>query len=101
MFAAQFIKYRRPLSWVSSGGLGTMGFGIPSSIGAKIGAPEKCVIDIDGDGSFMMTCMEMATAAEFGVATKILLLNNDFQVRAAGAPQSSSGAAGLPGHLEG
>eukprot|EP01050_Picozoa_sp_SAG11_P005674 SAG11_NODE_408_length_9704_cov_6.496774_11_plen_146_part_00 len=59
MFAAQFLKYRRPHSWVSSGGLGTMGFGIPSAIGAKIARPDLCVIDVDGDGSFMMTCMEV------------------------------------------
>jgi acetolactate synthase-1/2/3 large subunit len=79
MFAAQFITWHRPWSWISSGGLGTMGFGVPAAVGAKIAAPHMTVIDIDGDGSFMMTQTEMATAAEYGVGVKILLLNNDFQ----------------------
>lgn len=79
MFAAQFLRWHQPQSWVSSGGLGTMGFGVPSAIGAQLGQPGKTVIDVDGDGSFCMTAMEMATAAEYGVPVKILLLNNDFQ----------------------
>ena len=56
-----------------------MGFGVPSALGAKLGQPGKMVIDIDGDGSFMMTQTEMATCAEFDIRVKILLLNNDFQ----------------------
>jgi thiamine pyrophosphate-dependent acetolactate synthase large subunit-like protein len=56
-----------------------MGFGVPSALGAKLGRPDKTVIDIDGDGSFMMTQTEMATCAEFDIRVKILLLNNDFQ----------------------
>ena len=56
-----------------------MGFGVPSALGAKLGQPDKMVIDIDGDGSFMMTQTEMATCAEFDIRVKILLLNNDFQ----------------------
>ena len=79
MFAAQFIEWKRPWAWVSSGGLGTMGFGVPSALGAKLGQPDNIVIDIDGDGSFMMTQTEMATCAEFDIKVKILLLNNDFQ----------------------
>jgi|EP01046_Picozoa_sp_COSAG06_P049816 acetolactate synthase-1/2/3 large subunit len=56
-----------------------MGFGVPSALGAKLGQPDQVVIDIDGDGSFMMTQTEMATCAEFDIRVKILLLNNDFQ----------------------
>ena len=79
MWAAQHFRWRTPRSWISSGGLGTMGFGLPSSIGAKVAAPEKIVVDIDGDASFSMTGMEMATAAQFNIGVKILLLNNEFQ----------------------
>ncbi|KXN69091.1 acetolactate synthase [Conidiobolus coronatus NRRL 28638] len=79
MWAAQYIRWRQPRSFISSGGLGTMGFGIPSAIGAKVGQPDKMVIDIDGDASFCMTAMELATAAQFNIGVKILLLNNDFQ----------------------
>jgi len=79
MWAAQFFRYRQPGQWVSSGGLGTMGFGVPSAIGAKIGAPDKMVVDIDGDGSFIMLACEMVTAAQYKVPIKVLLLNNDFQ----------------------
>lgn len=79
MWACQFYRWTNPQTWVSSGGLGTMGFGVPSSIGAKVAAPHKTVVDIDGDASFSMTAMEMATAAEFGIGVKILVLNNEFQ----------------------
>ena len=56
-----------------------MGFGLPSAIGAKVAAPEKVVVDIDGDASFSMTAMEMATAAQYNIGCKILVLNNEFQ----------------------
>lgn len=56
-----------------------MGYGLPSAIGAKVAAPEKIVVDIDGDASFSMTAMEMSSAAQFGIGVKILLLNNEFQ----------------------
>ena len=56
-----------------------MGYGVPASIGAKLGAPDKPVINIDGDGSFSMTAMEMTTAAQYGIAAKSIILNNDFQ----------------------
>ncbi|KAG8462384.1 hypothetical protein KFE25_012204 [Diacronema lutheri] len=79
MWAAQFFRYRTPGQWVSSGGLGTMGFGVPSAIGAKIAKPDHMVVDIDGDGSFIMTACEMVTAAQHKVPIKVLLLNNDFQ----------------------
>ena len=79
MWAAQFYTFRRPRQWVTSGGLGTMGFGVPASVGMKLAAPDRPVINIDGDGSFCMTCMEMVTAAQYGIAAKTIILNNDFQ----------------------
>ncbi len=56
-----------------------MGFGLPSAIGAKVAAPEKTVIDIDGDASFSMTAMELATASQYNIGVKVLILNNEFQ----------------------
>jgi len=79
MWAAQYFRWRFPRTFITSGGLGTMGFGLPSAIGAKVACPEKVVIDIDGDGSFCMTAMELATAAEYNIGVKVLLLNNNFQ----------------------
>ncbi|KAI8324123.1 acetolactate synthase [Martensiomyces pterosporus] len=79
MWAAQYYRWRSPHTFVTSGGLGTMGFGVPSAIGAKVGAPDKTVINIDGDGSFSMTAMEMATSAQYNIGAKQLLLNNNFQ----------------------
>ena len=79
MWAAQHFRWRTPLSMVTSGGLGTMGFGLPAAIGAKVGAPEKTVVDIDGDASFSMTAMELQTASQFGIGVKVLVLNNEFQ----------------------
>ncbi|CAG8521445.1 11221_t:CDS:2 [Acaulospora morrowiae] len=79
MWAAQFFRWRYPRTMITSGGLGTMGYGLPSAIGAKVASPDKVVIDIDGDASFCMTGMELATAAEYNIGVKVLILNNDFQ----------------------
>lgn len=79
MWAAQHFRWRHPRQMVTSGGLGTMGFGLPASIGAKVAAPEKVVVDIDGDASFSMTAMELQTASQYGIGVKALILNNDFQ----------------------
>ena len=59
--------------------LQTMGFGLPAAIGAKVGAPEKTVVDIDGDASFSMTAMELQTASQHDIGVKVIVLNNEFQ----------------------
>lgn len=79
MWAAQHFRWKTPRSMVTSGGLGTMGFGLPAAVGAKVAAPNKIVVDIDGDASFSMTAMELATASQFNIGVKVLVLNNDFQ----------------------
>ena len=79
MWAAQFYRWRHPRQMITSGGLGTMGFGLPSAMGAALGAPGRTVIDIDGDASFLMTCYELATCAEYNIPVKVAILNNDFQ----------------------
>ena len=76
MWTAQFYKFRRPRTWLSSAGLGTMGFGLPAAIGAKVAHPDKLVIDIDGDGSLLMNIQEMATCFCEKIPVKVLLLNN-------------------------
>jgi acetolactate synthase-1/2/3 large subunit len=79
MWAAQHYRWRYPRTLVTSGGLGTMGFGLPAAIGAKVAAPEKTVVDVDGDASFSMTAMELATASQYNIGVKVLVLNNEFQ----------------------
>jgi acetolactate synthase-1/2/3 large subunit len=79
MWAAQHFRWRAPRTMITSGGLGTMGYGLPAAIGAKVAAPEKLVVDIDGDASFCMTLTELGTAAEFNIGVKVLILNNEEQ----------------------
>ena len=76
MWAAQFYQFNRPRSLITSGGLGTMGFGLPAAIGAQFGRPNDVVWDIDGDGSFQMTAQELATAAEHHLPVKVAIMNN-------------------------
>ncbi|MGN2636739.1 acetolactate synthase large subunit [Nocardia takedensis] len=76
MWAAQFIKYEKPRTWLNSGGLGTMGYAVPAAMGAKMGAPDKEVWAVDGDGCFQMTNQELATCAVEGVPIKVALINN-------------------------
>jgi acetolactate synthase-1/2/3 large subunit len=79
MWAAQYYRWRFPRQMITSGGLGTMGFGLPAAIGAQVGQPDKMVVDIDGDASFTMTLPELATAVEQNLPVKVVLLNNSFQ----------------------
>ncbi len=78
MVACRYAKFNHTRSNITSGGLGTMGFGLPAAIGAKYGAPDKTVIAIIGDGGFQMTPQELGTIMQFGAAVKILILNNRF-----------------------
>ncbi|MEY3470551.1 MAG: hypothetical protein RLZZ575_1011 [Actinomycetota bacterium] len=77
MWAAQFIKYEKPGTWLNSGGLGTMGYAIPAAMGAKVGAPDKNVWAIDGDGCFQMTNQELATCTINNIPIKVGLINNN------------------------
>lgn len=79
MWAAQHFRWRYPRTMITSGGLGTMGYGLPAALGAKIARPDCLVIDIDGDSSFSMTLTELSTAAEFNIGAKVLILNNEEQ----------------------
>ncbi len=76
MWTAQFFTFKKPRTLLSSGGLGTMGFGFPAAIGAQVAFPEKTVIDIAGDGSFQMNIQEMATAVQYNLPVKVAILNN-------------------------
>lgn len=78
MWACQWYKYLAPRSFISSGGLGTMGFGFPAAIGAKLGVPEKEVFDIAGDGSIQMNIQELATCVANKINVKVLIFNNGF-----------------------
>ena len=76
MWAAQFYQFTKPRTWLSSSGLGTMGFGLPAAMGVQAAHPDKLVIDIDGDGSFQMNIQELATCKCENLPVKVLLLNN-------------------------
>ncbi|MDP2210126.1 MAG: thiamine pyrophosphate-dependent enzyme, partial [Candidatus Aquicultor sp.] len=78
MWAAQFYSANKPRSFVSSGGLGTMGFGLPAAIGAQVGRPDALVFDIDGDGSFQMVSQDLATVAANKLPVIIAILNNGY-----------------------
>ncbi len=78
MWAAQFYKFIKPRQFISSGGLGTMGFGLPAAIGAQIAKPDMTVVDIDGDHSFNMTMTELSTAVEHKLPIKVCILNNGY-----------------------
>jgi len=78
MWAAQFYRFNRPNHFITSGGLGTMGFGLPAAIGAQIACPDKTVVDIAGDGSIQMNIQEMATAVQYDLPVKIVILNNGY-----------------------
>src|SRR5690606_204852 len=78
MWAAQFFKFEEPNRWMTSGGLGTMGYGLPAAIGAQIAHPESLVIDIAGDASILMNIQELSTAIQYRLPVKVFILNNQY-----------------------
>jgi len=78
MWVAQFYRFSRPRQLISSGGLGTMGFGLPAAIGAQVAVPDATVVDVDGDHSFNMTMTELATAVQYKLPIKVCILNNGY-----------------------
>lgn len=78
MWAAQYYHVDKPNSFITSGGLGCMGFGLPAAIGAQVAMPDKLVVDIAGDGSIQMNIQEMATAVQYGLPIKVVILNNQY-----------------------
>ncbi|MCC6344517.1 MAG: biosynthetic-type acetolactate synthase large subunit [Bryobacterales bacterium] len=78
MWAAQFIRFNHPRLWINSGGLGAMGFGLPSAIGAQFARPDKLVFAILGDGGFQMAIPELATIASYGLPVKVIVMNNGY-----------------------
>jgi len=78
MWAAQFYKFEKPYHWMTSGGLGTMGYGLPAAVGVQVAHPKKLVVDISGEASFMMNMQEIATAIQHRLPIKIFILNNQY-----------------------
>jgi acetolactate synthase-1/2/3 large subunit len=78
MWAAQYYDFPKPRRWINSGGLGTMGFGLPAAMGAKVGCPDQTVVCIAGDGSVQMNMQELATCAQEGIAIKVFIMNNGY-----------------------
>jgi acetolactate synthase-1/2/3 large subunit len=78
MWAAQYFHFSRPRRWINSGGLGTMGYGLPAALGAAVGCPDETVVCITGDGSVQMNIQELATCAEDGIPVKIFIMNNGY-----------------------
>jgi acetolactate synthase-1/2/3 large subunit len=78
MWAAQYYGFTRPRQWINSGGLGTMGFGLPSAMGAKVGCPDVDVVCLAGDGSLIMTIQELATCVDEQIPVKVFLMNNGY-----------------------
>ena len=78
MWAAQYYDFPKPRRWINSGGLGTMGFGLPAAMGAKVGCPDQTVVCIAGDGSVQMNMQELATCSQEGIAIKVFIMNNGY-----------------------
>src|SRR3989442_5973333 len=78
MCAAQFYLFKRERQWITSGGLGTMGFGVPAAIGAQLAFRDRLVIAVVGDGGFQMTNQELATAIQYELPVKIVIMNNGY-----------------------
>jgi acetolactate synthase-1/2/3 large subunit len=78
MWTAQYFHFTKPRRWINSGGLGTMGFGLPAAMGAKVGCPDQVVVCVAGDGSVQMNMQELATCAQEGIAIKVFIMNNGY-----------------------
>ena len=78
MWSAQFLTHKKPHTIVTSGGAGTMGYGLPAAIGAQVGVPEKQVILVVGDGGFQMTCEELMMVRQYNLPIKIVIINNGY-----------------------
>jgi acetolactate synthase-1/2/3 large subunit len=78
MWAAQFLKFESPRHWMTSGGLGTMGYGLPAAIGAQVAHPKALVVDVAGEASIMMNIQELSTARQYRLPVKVFILNNQY-----------------------
>src|SRR2546428_5425448 len=78
MWATQFLRFEEPNRWMTSGGLGTMGYGLPASVGVQLAHPNSLVIDVAGESSVLMTMQEMSTAAQYRLPIKIFVVNNQY-----------------------
>src|SRR5262249_56715382 len=78
MWAAQFYRFEQPNRWMTSGGLGTMGYGLPAAVGVQLAHPHSLVIDIAGEASVLMTMQEMSTAVQYRLPIKVFILNNQY-----------------------
>ena len=78
MWAAQYYDFAKPRRWINSGGLGTMGFGLPAAMGAQVGCPDQTVVCLAGDGSVQMNMQELATCSQEGIPIKVFIMNNGY-----------------------
>ena len=78
MWAAQFLHFERPLRWMTSGGLGTMGYGFPAAVGTQVADPERLVVCVAGEASFMMNLQELSTVQQYRLPVKIFIVNNEY-----------------------
>ena len=107
MWAAQFYKFEKPNHWMTSGGLGTMGYGLPAALGVQIAHPKKLVVDIAGEASIMMNIQELSTAIQHRLPVKLFILNNQYmgmvrqwQELLHGSRYSESYTAALPNFVK-
>jgi len=107
MWAAQFMKFEKPNRWMTSGGLGTMGYGLPAAIGTQVAHPDALVVDISGEASFLMNMQEMSCAAQYKTPIKVFILNNEWmgmvrqwQELLHGARYAESYTASLPDFIK-
>jgi acetolactate synthase-1/2/3 large subunit len=107
MWAAQFYQFEEPNRWMTSGGLGTMGYGLPAAVGVQVAHPDSLVVDIAGEGSTMMNIQELGTMAQYGLPVKVFILNNEWlgmvrqwQELLHGKRYSESYSAGLPDFIK-